>query len=205
MHTLKFFVRLLSLAGVLFLFFWLGKSCSKSEDKPKEAEVITTHSMVLQEVTAMGKLELVKYNFKDVVEHEIVKQWLPNPRAILIVSGEAVGCLDLTKISVSDITETKDTVLIYLPEPELCVNKINHAQSRVYDVQYAMFEEAQLVNEAYIQAEKQIKQSAVQMGILRQTRENAEKILKPLLEKVSKKTVVLRYRLPPAKIDRPGL
>jgi hypothetical protein len=161
----------------------------------KPPVVVTTHNTVLQEITAMGKLELVKYNFKDVVEHKVVKQWLPNAKAVLIVSGEAVGCIDLTKIKASDVIEDKDTVIVYLPKPELCTYKINHEQSKVYDVEYAFMDEASLVNDAFTAAEKQIGKSALKMGILEQTRENAEKILTPLLERVSGKKVLLRYRL----------
>ena len=40
------------------------------------------------------------------------------------------------------------------------------------------------------------------MGILTQTKTNAEKMLKPILEKVSGKKILLRYRLK-AQIDKP--
>lgn len=185
----------LSLIGLFIFavyFFW-QKFSALTEEKPPV--VVTTHHTVLQEITAMGKLELVKYTFKDVVEHEVVKQWLPDAKAILIVSGEAVGCIDLTKVQSQDVIEDKDTVLIYLPEPELCVYKINHDQSKVYDVQYAFMDEAKLVNDAFVAAEKQISKSALKMGILAQTQQNAEKMLTPFLERVSGKKVLLRYRL----------
>jgi hypothetical protein len=55
--------------------------------------------------------------------------------------------------------------------------------------------EAQLVNDAFVAAEKQISKSAIKMGILGQTQENARKMLTPFLEKVSGKKVLLRYRL----------
>lgn len=193
----------MSLAGIIFLSVWIGRRCSAQPDDERE-NTSTNQTVILQEITAMGKLELVKYNFKDIVEHEIIKQWLPNPKAILIVSGEAIGCIDLTKIGRPDIVYGPgDTLLIYLPEPELCVNKINHEQSKVYNVEYAMFEEGQLISEAYAKAEKQIGISALQMGILNQTKENAEKILKPLLERLSGKKVLLRYHLG-GRIDRLG-
>ncbi|MCF0061234.1 DUF4230 domain-containing protein [Dyadobacter chenwenxiniae] len=155
----------------------------------------TTHALVLQEISAMGKLELVKYNFKDVVEQQIVKMWLPNAKAILIVQGEAIGCVDLTKIEIADITSENEALVINMPEPELCVFKIDHSKSRVYNTEYAFNEEAKLVQEAYKQAEKQIQKSALDMGILDQTKENARKILTPVLEKVSGKKVILKFPL----------
>ena len=155
----------------------------------------TTHALVLQEISAMGKLELVKYNFKDVVEQQITKMWLPNAKAILIVQGEAIGCIDLTKVEIADITSEAETLVVNMPEPELCVFKIDHSKSRVYNTEYAFNEEAKLVQEAYKQAEKQIQRSALDMGILEQTQINARKILTPVLEKASGKKVVLKFPL----------
>lgn len=166
-----------------------------------EDKTQTMHTLVLQEITSMGKLELVKYNFKDVVEQEIVKMWLPNAKAILIVQGEAIGCVDLTKIKIADITSEQETVVVHMPEPELCVFKIDHEKSKVYNTEYAFTEEAKLVEEAYRQAEKQIQKSALDMGILKQTEENAAKILTPMLEKASGKKVLLKFPMT-AKIDK---
>ena len=161
----------------------------------------TTHTLVLQEMTAMGKLELVKYNFKDVVEQEMVKTWLPNAKAVLIVQGEAIGCIDLTKIQIADIASEQEILVVNMPEPELCVFKIDHERSKVYNTEYAFTEEGQLVNEAYVQAEKQIQKSALDMGILDQTKENATKILTPMLEKASGKKVLLKFPMN-TKIDK---
>jgi hypothetical protein len=161
----------------------------------------TTHALVLQEITAMGKLELVKYNFKDVVEQQITKLWLPNAKAILIVQGEAIGCVDLTKLEIADLTIGADTLVVNMPEPELCAFKIDHSKSRVYNTEYAFNDEAKLVQEAYKQAEKQIQRSALDMGILEQTKINARKILTPVLEKASGKKVILKFPLT-SKIDK---
>jgi hypothetical protein len=168
----------------------------RGEDKTE-----TMHTVVLQEITSMGKLELVKYNFKDVVEQEIVKMWLPNAKAILIVQGEAIGCVDLTKIRIADIASEQETLVVHMPDPELCVFKIDHEKSRVYNTEYAFTEEAKLVQDAYKQAEKQIQKSALEMGILKQTEENATKILTPVLEKVSGKKVLLKFPMD-AKIEK---
>jgi hypothetical protein len=194
MRFIRFLFRFTLLVVFIYgvYFFW-QKFTELSAGK--EPEVVTQHNTVLEEITAMGKLELVKYNFKDVVEHQETKEWLPDPKAVLIVSGEAIGCIDLTKVQATDVVESGDTLIIYLPRAELCVYKINHDQSRVYDVQYAFMDEARLVNDAFSAAEKQIEKSALQMGILDQTEANAEKILKPLLEKVSGKKIILRHAL----------
>ncbi len=151
----------------------------------------TTQRIVLKEITALGKLELVKYTFKDIVEHEQVNTFLPNANAVLIVEGEATGCIDLTKIRLADIAAYNDSVTIKLPRPELCGWKINHERSRVYDTRFSFLNESQLVSDAYRQAERQVKQSALNGGILNQTRRNADQMLRPLLERISGKKIRL--------------
>jgi hypothetical protein len=153
----------------------------------------TTQSIVLKEVTALGKLELVKYTFKDIVEHEQVNTFLPNANAVLIVEGEATGCIDLTQIKPADITIDDDSVTVRLPKPELCSWKINHDRSRVYDTRFSFLDESQLVSDAYRQAERQVRQSALNGGILEQTGRNADRMLRPWLERISGKKIKLAF------------
>ncbi|MGV3561154.1 DUF4230 domain-containing protein [Larkinella arboricola] len=188
---LRFFLVLLLVVGLVVLWEQLRGWSVFSGLTKKEASVQT---VVLQEVTELGKLELVKYRFKDIVEHQLIREWLPNPKAVLIVEGEAVGCLDLTKITSEDITTQGDSLIVHLPDPELCSYKIDHRNSRVFNTEYTFFEEAQLVSEAYRRAETQIRRAALNSGILEQTRQNADKILKPLLERISGKKVFLTTR-----------
>jgi hypothetical protein len=197
--TLKLAIRLIMLITVLAVVIFLGL---KIVGFGKPTEPVITHNMVLQQVTAIGKLELVKYQFKDVVEYQkeqtdysIINRMLPKAKAVLIVSGEAVGCIDLTKITTNDISDSKDTIYVYLPKPEMCVNKIDHQKSKVYDLTNGYFvEQGKMVSDAYAAAETQIQQSALSMGILEQTNENAVKILGPMLEKIAGKKVVLRFK-----------
>jgi hypothetical protein len=158
-------------------------------------DIQTSHNLVLKEMTVLGKLELSNFSFRDVVEQELVRDYLPNPKAILIVQGEAIGCLDLTKIKPDDIATKDDTLIVHLPEPELCSYRIDHSKSRIYDTEYAFMNEQALINEAYTSAEAKIKQSALDMGILEQTKKNAELVLKPLLESISGKKVVLLFEM----------
>lgn len=205
MRVISWLVRLvvlvLLLAGIQALWSGFKTGTWMPGWLSGEDESQTMHTVVLQEISAMGKLEVVKYNFKDVVEQEIVKMWLPNAKAILIVQGEAIGCVDLSRIAMEDITSDEETLVINMPEPELCVFKIDHSKSKVYNTEYAFTDEAKLVQEAYKQAEKQIRKSALDMGILDQTKENAQKILTPILEKASGKKVVMKFPMN-AKIDQ---
>lgn len=164
-------------------------------DIGKPLKIISTHSLVLEKIEELGKLELVKYKFKDVLEYtKEYKGWIRNSKVVLIVSGEAVGCIDLKKIKNTDIDDTrKDTIFIRLPEPELCYYKINQDESRIYDSAYGFTDAASVIGEAYKEAERKMKTVALESGIIEQTRKNANVMLKPLLESLSKKKVMLKY------------
>lgn len=161
----------------------------------KADEIKTTHNIVIKEIASLGKMELVKYSFRDVVEQEIIRDFLPDPKAILIVQGEAVGCIDLSKISEKDLITKSDTLILNLPNPEVCYHKIDHSKSKIYKTDYAFMNESLLLDEAYRKAEEQILQSALNSDILEQTKKNADLILKPLVENISKKKVIIKYPL----------
>jgi hypothetical protein len=153
----------------------------------------TTHFLILKEIKMIGNLELASYHFNDIVEQKLVRDFLPDPKALLIVHGEAVGCIDLTKILLDDIQTLGDTLFITLPQPHVCHFKIDHSKSKIYDSEYAFLNEDLLYEEAFKSAEKKLLQSAIESGILKTTKENASKVLIPLFEKISDKPVQLRF------------
>lgn len=181
-----------AIAIVLMLFLW---ESVKSFSLFKGKELKTTHNIVLKEISELGKLELVKFVYRDVVEQEITRDFLPNPQAILIIQGEAVGCIDLQKVADEDIVTVGDTVIVNLPKPEICYHKIDHSRSRVYDTKYAFMNEGLLLEEAFKRAEAQILETALDNDILEQTKQNANLVLKPILETMTGKKVVLKYPL----------
>ena len=67
------------------------------------------------------------------MEQKLVRDYLPDPKALLIVHGEAVGCIDLKTIDKDDIQTLGDTLFITLPEPNVCHFKIDHSKSKIYD------------------------------------------------------------------------
>lgn len=166
----------------------------------------TYQSSILTRVERMGNLELVKYNFQEVTEIKKVAEsmdfkffkWKPqtDSRAVLISSGSAVGCIDLTRLRSTDIITANDTLYIRLPAPEMCFFKIDLEKSRIYDLQidYLRKEDrAAFMDQLYDEAEKNIRKTALDMGILEQARENAHLLLQPLFEEISGRPVVLSF------------
>jgi len=195
MPLLRLLIKLLPWIFVILLgvFVWRALKNYLPAAEEDVSEVVVNHNTILTSVEELGKMELVRYNFKDVVEYEKnVSRWVPNSKIALIVAGEAVGCMDFTKLRPEDIIFAGDSVIqVALPEPEICYYKVDHSKSKVFSKENTYFQDAELVEESFKYAEQNIKRAALNSGILRQTKVNAEKILRPMLEEITGKKVVL--------------
>ncbi|UOQ97979.1 DUF4230 domain-containing protein [Hymenobacter sp. 5317J-9] len=202
MNLIRLFRRLLPLLFLVALGWFLWKKVGPTlaglnplaADEPR---VTVTHNTVLTQVEALGRLELVRYRFKDVVEYRRkAYRFLPDSKVALVVGGEAVGCIDLRKLKPQDVVLEGDSVVrVALPAPELCTFQINHNQSRVFSTENGLFQDAQLVDEGYKYAEAQVRNAALQSGILAQTQRNAEQILVPMLRTLTGRRVILGQQM----------
>ena len=191
--------------------------------KSGKTNVINTNTVV-QEIENIGNLELVKYHFSEVLDFNRLSNaklsgnailgnfdFDPDLKAVMIASGEAAGCIDLTAIDSSDIQPLGDTLIITLPQPQLCYYKLALDKTKIHSFTRKGWwsrlfpnddDEKETFELAYQNAEKQIKEAALQSGILEKTRDNAELILKPMLHKITGKHVVLHYQMAGATLDR---
>lgn len=180
----------LAIAGFLiFMFFYFKNEFTKTRTE-------VTEDVMVSKIVSMGKLELVKYAMKDVVEKKELHMVLPDSRVLFVAVGEVTACIDLTKVKKSDITQTKDSVIVTLPKPEICYVKLDHQKSKVYDVSGVWFADKSktMVEDVYKLAEQKMLAGATEMKILDKARENAATIFKPFLENVSAKTIVLNFK-----------
>ena len=173
-------------AGVAITYFVM------SSEGDRDVEI--THDMVVEKVEALGNLEVVKYNIRDVMEYRKTRQWLPNAKTALIVVGEVIVCIDLTKILEGDVYTEGDSIRLTLPRPEICHTKVDHSRSRVYNIEYGFFETEKIVDEAYRAAEKELQQRAHNMNFETEARNNADLLLRPLLASMGFGRIVITYR-----------
>ena len=172
-------------------------------DKVQEEKTTITTSSIITEVESLGKLELIKYNFQEVTEIEnaqkvfdFLESLLPANKAVLISRGEAVGCIDLLKLSEEDIIIDQDTLYVKLPAAELCYFKVDIENSRIYDLQTSMMSDGQanrFTGLLYKTAEEQVKKSAITSGILENTERSAQIMLKALFQKITTKEIVFTF------------
>lgn len=194
---------------ILLVFLWLRRLGNFTT--PERSRIEST--LVLQEIEKLGKLELVKYNYKEVVEMEnVAKRYLDlgyfyipggqDQKAILIAQGEAVACIDLQKIKKEDIELRQDTLIVNLPQPEICYYKVNLQNSKFYDLKTSSDNKkaADFVDEVYAKAESQIKEAALHSGILADAKSMSSSVLKPFLENITGVTVILNFSEKPDAI-----
>ncbi|MDT3402661.1 DUF4230 domain-containing protein [Mucilaginibacter terrae] len=176
---------------LIFLFFYMKHQFSTVRTEVKE-------DVMVEKITAMGKLELVKYSMKDVLEKKQIHTLLPDERVLFVAVGEVTACIDLTKVTKQSITRSNgdSVVTVTLPQPEICYAKLDHQRSKVYDVSGVILPSTTktMVEDIYKLAEKRLLDNARQQNITGMARQNAQIIFKPLLEGISGKTVVLKFK-----------
>ncbi|KAA8483576.1 uncharacterized protein DUF4230 [Arcticibacter tournemirensis] len=175
---------------LVFLFFYVKRGFQQTRTEISE-------DVMVEKITDIGKLELVKYTMKDVLEKKELRLILPDKRILFVAAGEVTGCIDLRKVGKEDIVKSSaDSVTVYLPQPEICYVKLDHKRSKVYDVSGAWFpaDTKEMVEGIYKLAEQRILQNAKEMDILGKTRQNAFVIFKPMLENISGKKVGIKFK-----------
>lgn len=152
-----------------------------------------SHTMIVEKIENLGNLEVLKYNIQDIMEYRKVRQWLPDAKTALIVSGEIICCIDLTKIKPEDIYTSGDSIRLQLPAPEVCHTKVDHSKSRIYNMEYGLWESTRIADAAYRSAEKQLAERAMELNIESKSRDNTINLLKPILEAMGFKHVFITF------------
>lgn len=157
----------------------------------------TNQFLTVTEVQAVGKLELVRMQLKDVIEHKVEhSSIIPDARLLMVISGEVAGCIDLQKINETDIVQTDSLVTILLPAPEICFTRIDTQKSQIFSVITipVLDNQSELVQTLYRKAENYFQNDALKQEIFKQTQMNANHVLKPLFQKISGRAVQLRFK-----------
>ena len=188
MKTKLFFCVVCFLLGGL-----VGAYITKMVYSNKGEEVVITHSLIVDKIESIGNLEVVRYSIQDVMEYEKIREWLPNAKTALLVQGEVVACIDLTKITEERLTVSGDSIALLLPSPEICHVKIDHSQSKIYDTKYGLWESAQLIDNAYKYAQRELEQRAKQINLTDEARSNAILLLTPMLNAMGFRSVTIIF------------
>jgi len=201
--ALKLTTKLIIAAIFLIVIMILGLSTEVFSFSVIKNSDVSEHRLVLQRIEDIGNLELVRYNFNDVVEESVIRKLFdidnlaPDSKVLVIVNGEAAACVNLKEVTKNDIKTEGNDIIITLPPPVICYTKINHDRSKIYDANFtARIFNPELIDKAYKQGEIKIKDEAVKLGILAQAKENARKLLGPFLGGITKKDIKIEFKAP---------
>ena len=194
----KVFYFIISVIIIGILIFILGKMIFfKNND-----EVVINHHVIVGQIEELGNLEVAKYSIQDVMEYKKKRTWLPNSEVSVLIKGEVISCIDLSTITEDDVYINKDSISIRLPQPQICHEKINHSQSKVYNVSFGLWETTELVDEAYKEAEIHLHKTAVNMGIENESRDSAKKIVSQILRGVGFNKVHVSFAAPSLEVPK---
>ncbi len=142
---------------------------------------------IVREVRSLARLETIQYTLEKVITAEAGQGpfgFLFGDRLLLIAHGKVIAGVDLGKVGPDDVWfDELGRVYLRLPEPEIFVATLDNEKSYVYDRDTGLLTHGDVNLEAAARqaAEEEMRQAALEDGILDQARLNAESVLYRLL------------------------
>jgi hypothetical protein len=175
-------------AGILWATrFWAGG-----------LRIDTSRPTVVRQVQQLQRLETVVFRMDKIVSGGYDSRYLPpffaGDRLLLLVSGDVTAGVDLGGIDVSNVSVDGQTVRLRIPEPEVFVARIDNDRTRVYSRETGLFTrvDPNLESEVRREAERQVRQGALDGGILQAAAANARTTLTSFLRGLGFKQVEVR-------------
>ena len=143
---------------------------------------------VVRQIRGLQRLETVSYTMDKIVsgerENPILPQILAGDRLLLVVHGEAIAGVDLAKLKPSDVTVSGDSVRVHLPPAEIFTTSLDNAKTKVYSRDTGLFSspDPNLEGEVRAEAERQLRNAALDDGILKTADANARQTVTNILK-----------------------
>ena len=147
---------------------------------------------VVASIQRLQRLETVNYSMDKIVEGARENTYLPDflagDRLLLVVHGQIIAGVDLAKLRPSDVTiqdlNKQRSVHVKMPEPEIFVTTLDNAGTHVYSRSTGLLvpEDANLETDTRQKAIEEVRQAALDNGILNKAKENARATLTTLLQ-----------------------
>lgn len=142
---------------------------------------------VVRQIRGLERLETVSYTMDKIVsgerENPIFPQFLAGDRLLLVVHGEAIAGVDLSKLQPNDVTVRGDAVRVHLPPAEIFTISLDNAKTKVYSRDTGLFSspDPNLEGEVRAEAERQLRNAALDDGILKTADANARQTVSNIL------------------------
>jgi len=160
--------------------------------------VIPDPVTIVREVRSLSRLETAAYTIEKIITAESQQgplAFLLGDRLILVAHGQVIAGIDLDKLEESDITvEEGGSVKVALPQAEIFVTALSSEQSYIFDRDTGFIGmKADLETEARRVAEDEIRNAALEDGILDMAQKNAETYVRHLILTLGFKEVNISY------------
>jgi hypothetical protein len=154
---------------------------------PDRPRIDLSRPTVVRQLQQLQRLETVMFGLDKIVaggkESRYLPQFLVGDRLLLIVYGEVMAGVDVGRIGGADVIVSDRTIRMTLPEPEIFATRIDNERTRVYSRDTGLFTrvDPNLESDVRKEAERQVRQAALDGGILEVARQNARGTMTSLL------------------------
>jgi len=141
--------------------------------------VDTSRPTVVRQIQQLQRLETVVFGMDKIVsggwESAYLPKFLAGERLLLVVYGEVTAGIDLSRIDATDIVVSGPTIRMRITAPEVFVTRVDNERTRVYSRETGLFTrvDPDLESDVRREAERQVRQAALDNGILRIAAANA--------------------------------
>jgi len=156
---------------------------------------------IIRQVSSLSRLETASYTIEKVITAESGQgsfAFLFGDRLILVAHGQVIAGVDLGKMGEDNITIITDgTVVVTLPPAEILVVRLDNQKSYVFDRDTGLIGvNPALETEARQAAEEEIKNAALEDGILDMAQRNAETYVRGLILALGFHEVIFAQTVP---------
>ena len=187
-HMVWLFVALAALTLLVSLAAGIGLWRWRELFSGSRSIIHADQPTVVRQIQQLQRLETVRYSMEKIISGERDNPYLPkflvSDRLLLVVHGEVIAGVDLTKIAPSDVSIHGRSVTIRLPQSEILVVRLDNSKTRVYSRDTGLFStpDPNLESEVREEAERQLQRAALQDGALESAGENARTALAVILK-----------------------
>jgi hypothetical protein len=153
---------------------------------------------VIASIQRLARLESVVYTMDKVVEGDRTNQYLPDlltgDKLLLVVHGQAVAGVDLSNVQSGSVQIDGRSVTMTMPPAELLSVSLDSSKTRVYSRITGLLVPADpnLESEVREKAEADLRQSALDSGILTTAEGNARATLTTMLHSLGFQQITFR-------------
>jgi hypothetical protein len=150
---------------------------------------------IINQVRPLARLETIQYTVEKVITAQVgqgVLAPLLGDRLLFVGHGYVTAGVDLQKLGTQDLVLEDGAVKVRLPQAEIFEATLDNDKSYVYDRDTGLFRHGDINLETLARqaAEDQIRQAALDDGILAQAQANGESYIRSLLNKLGYSQVI---------------